>query len=327
MIAVLAAAIAFLATFLALGFALRRLDTFGAASPDERSNHTRPTPQIGGIAMVPVWVIAMATLPLAGAAATPFSAPVFLASAVLLFALGVTDDRRSLGAMPKLVVQFVACALAAWALGGMTAAFPLPVWLSWLVCTAALLTFVNLTNFIDGLDLMAVSTVGVPSAGFAMMAAAGAISWTYLPAGLVTAAVFLAFAIWNRPPARAFLGDGGSLPFGLVLGTMTVIVAAEAGLFAAALLPAYILFDGCITLARRALRGENLLRAHSTHLYQRTFRSGRPVLHVVGAATLFGIAGCGLALLAADTSVPVQAAALLAAAAFWIVLERWLPLR
>lgn len=327
MIAVLAAAIPFLAAFLALGFALRRLDTFGAAPPDERSNHTRPTPQIGGIATLPVWILAMAGLPLAGAAVTPFAAPLFLAAAAMLFALGVADDRRSLGALPKLVVQLVACALAAGALGGVTAAFPLPAWLSWLLCTAALLTFVNLTNFIDGLDLMAVSTVGLPSAGFALMAATGAIGSAFLPAGLATAAVFLAFAIYNRPPARTFLGDGGSLPFGLVLGAMTVIVAAEAGLAAAMLLPAYILFDGCITLARRALRGENVLRAHSTHLYQRAFRSGRPVLHVVGAAALFGIAGCGLAVLAAGASLPVQAAALAVAAVLWVVLERRLPLR
>ena len=325
MIAVLAAAISFAAALLGLGLALRRLDGFGAAAPDARSNHTRPTPQIGGIAMLPVWVLAMAGLSLAGAAATPFSAPAFLAAMLALFALGVADDRSSLGALPKLAIQLAACALAALPLH---AVLPLPPLVAWALCASVLLTFVNLTNFIDGLDLMAVSTVGIPSACFALMAAIGAISSAYLGAGLVTAALFLAFAVYNWHPARAFLGDGGSLPFGLVLGAMAVIVAAEAGLAAALLLPTWILFDGCITLARRAMRGENVLKAHSSHLYQRAFRNGRPVLQVASAVALFGVVCCVLALVAGGTSSAlVRTASLAVAVILWIALERRLPRR
>lgn len=328
MIAVLVAAICFLAALAMLGFVLDRFQGFGAAAPNERSNHKRPTPQIGGIAIVPIWLGAMVALSLSGITVPVFGEPTFLIAVALLFALGVTDDRNPLGPLPKLAAQAIACALAAHGLADVLAGFPGPPWLSLAVCALLLLTIVNLTNFVDGLDLMAVATVGVPSAGFALFAAAGVIGYAYLPVGLATCAVFLAFAVYNWHPARTFLGDGGSLPFGLVLGAMTVVTAAEAGVSIAALLPAYILFDGCVTLVRRALRGERLMQAHSNHLYQRAFRSGRAVLSVSLAAALFGTVATVLALLAVQTgSLIWQIGALSASGALWVALERRLPIR
>jgi UDP-N-acetylmuramyl pentapeptide phosphotransferase/UDP-N-acetylglucosamine-1-phosphate transferase len=327
-IAVVVVAVSFLAGLATLAAVLGRLDSFGAAAPNDRSNHGRPTPQIGGIAIAPLWLAAMVVLSVAGPGAGVFGDPVLLIAFGLLFALGVADDRKAMGPMPKLLVQCLASVLATIALAELLRPFPIPFWLASTACALLLLTLINLTNFIDGLDLMAVATVGVPSAGFAALAAIGAVGAAYLAVGLTTAALFLAFAAYNWHPARTFLGDGGALPFGLVLGAMTVVTASEAGLLVAALLPAYILFDGCVTLARRALRGERLMQAHSTHLYQRAFRSGRPVLWVSAAAAGFGALCIALALIAAMSgSIAAQLASIAVAACLWAAAEWRAPLR
>lgn len=318
---------AFPAALALLLFALRQFRGFGAAAPDERSNHKQPTPQVGGIGIVPVWIAAMAALSLLGAGVPHFGSVPFLLAVALLFVLGVADDRKPMGPLPKLAGQLLACGLATWALADLIETLPLPFWVASLACAGVLLAIVNLANFIDGLDLMAVATIGLPSAGFAVFALIGLVGYTYLPAGLVAATVFAAFAICNWHPARTFLGDGGSLPFGLILGAMTIVTAVHAGPMVAALLPAYLIFDGGITLVRRALRGERLMQGHSSHLYQRAFRSGRPVLWVSATAAGFGLLGIVAAVAVSDMPPVWQAGALLVMAVAWLGLERSLPVR
>ena len=303
----------------ALFVALKGLPFHAAADPVERSNHVRPTPQIGGLALVPVFVVAMVALRLAGHAPPVFADAGFLAGIVVLYAAGLVDDRRGLAAMPKLGLQAIAAGLALLSLYDLIAAAPAPLALSLSLAAAfvGLLVVTNLANFIDGLDLMAVATVGVPSLSFALLAVAGTLAAGFIAPGALLAGLMLAFAFVNRPPAKAFLGDAGSQPFGLALGVMTVVVACAAGPFAALLLPAYLLCDGLVTIARRALAGDNVLVAHSVHVYQRAFRAGRPAMLVAAAAAAIGIlAGAALSA-SAEAGIVWQAAAAVAVLCAW----------
>lgn len=321
---ILTFALSFALGLAALFVVLKRLSGFAAADPNERSNHKRPTPQIGGLALVPIFLLAMMVLNIAGRPVPVFSDWGFLAGTVILFVTGVVDDRRGLGALPKLALQFLAAAVAVTALDDVLGAVPLAYALAVPAAFVTLVALTNLANFLDGLDLMAVATIGLPGFFFAVLATSGAIGLAFGPAGAALAGLFLAFALVNWPPARAFLGDAGSLPFGLVLGAMTVIVACQAGPLAALLLPAYMLCDGLVTITRRTLKGENILKAHSAHVYQRAFRSGRPVLVVFAAIVFFGCAA-GIALLAtARASIGWQLLAAIVALALWWSLAAWL---
>ena len=91
----------------------------------------------------------------------------------------------------------------------------------------------------------------------------------------------LGFAPFNRPVAKLFLGDGGSLPIGLVLGWLLLQLAGNGHLAAALLLPLYYVADATITLVRRMARGERITEAHRSHFYQIATTRGFSVMDVV----------------------------------------------
>jgi hypothetical protein len=125
----------------------------------------------------------------------------------------------------------------------------------------------------------------------------------------------LGFAPFNRPVAKVFLGDVGSLPIGLLLGWCLLEFAWHGQAAAALLLPAYYLADSTITLGRRIARREPFLSAHRTHFYQRATDNGFTVRRVISEVFLLNLV---LALLAVVTvrasSTAVALLALLAGA-------------
>jgi UDP-N-acetylmuramyl pentapeptide phosphotransferase/UDP-N-acetylglucosamine-1-phosphate transferase len=99
---------------------------------------------------------------------------------------------------------------------------------------------------------------------------------------LALAGATIGFAWFNRPVARLFLGDVGSLPIGLILGWLLLMVAGGGHLIAAIVVPLYYLTDATLTLARRLIRRERIFRAHRSHFYQRAIDRGFGVYAVVG---------------------------------------------
>ena len=91
---------------------------------------------------------------------------------------------------------------------------------------------------------------------------------------LTLCGAMIGFAPFNRPVAQLFLGDVGSLPIGLLLGWLLILLAGGGHLAAALLLPLYYLADATITLLRRLVKGEKVTQAHRTHFYQRAMDNG-----------------------------------------------------
>jgi len=96
--------------------------------------------------------------------------------------------------------------------------------------------------------------------------------------------------------AVLFLGDVGSLPIGLMLGWLLILLAGRGHLAAAVLLPLYYLADATITLGRRLIRGEPVWQAHRTHFYQRATDGGFSVTEVVARVFLGNVVLGALAL-------------------------------
>jgi UDP-N-acetylmuramyl pentapeptide phosphotransferase/UDP-N-acetylglucosamine-1-phosphate transferase len=106
----------------------------------------------------------------------------------------------------------------------------------------------------------------------------------------------IGFAPFNKPVAKIFLGDVGSLPIGLLLGWLLLELAGSGHLAAALILPLYYLLDATITLMRRIGRGERFWQAHRGHFYQRATDNGFSVPTIIGHVVAVNLALIALAI-------------------------------
>jgi UDP-N-acetylmuramyl pentapeptide phosphotransferase/UDP-N-acetylglucosamine-1-phosphate transferase len=296
------AATALIVFLVTLGFAGRvRAWLLGRAildRPVERSTHAVPVPRGGGLAVVPVLLAAWVGLALAGPAPAGDAALAAFAGGLAL--LSWVDDLRSLPSGLRLLCHILAVAGGlAFLPGGAVFQGLLPPLLDRIATALLWVWFVNLFNFMDGID--GITGVETATLGLGMVlvtALAGGADDGSAGLALSTAAAALAFLRWNWHPARLFLGDVGSVPLGYLLGALLLGLAAR-GLWAPALiLPLYYLADASVTLARRVLRGERFWQPHRQHFYQRAL-AGPDDHAAVARLVLAGDAGLVLCALLA----------------------------
>ncbi|MCB1463568.1 MAG: glycoside hydrolase [Nitratireductor sp.] len=280
----------------------------------EQPPGTSPVRQIGGLALVPLYLCALAITAWLHPSDQTF-VTALAASAALLWLVGIADDHRHQPIALRLAAQFIAAMAVVLTLppsltvlGGI-----FPLWVERLLLVLALVYAINVTNFMDGMDLMSVAGTGIPLCASALLLAGG----TAVPAiafpVLAMAAGLLGFAAFNRPPARLYLGDNGALPLGLTSGIASAALAFETNPVAAILPFGYYLADSASTLILRALHGENLFHSHSGHAYQVARRAGRSVQWVLVRVV---IANLALALAAWFAARTANTAIFAASAAF-----------
>jgi UDP-N-acetylmuramyl pentapeptide phosphotransferase/UDP-N-acetylglucosamine-1-phosphate transferase len=259
---------------------------YALARPNARSSHKEPTPQGGGIAVVAtillLTALALTVNPALGRAALIAPAPLFAAT-ILLALVGAFDDIRPMAAVPRLVLQSIAVSAVLVVLPAeLRLASWLPLWLERTLLIIAGLWFVNLVNFMDGIDWMTVAELVPISTALAILGLMGALPPAPTLIAYALLGAMLGFAPFNRPVAGLFLGDVGSLPLGLVTGWLLVQLAGAGHLAAALILPLYYLADATLTLLRRLVDGEPVMQAHRTHFYQNACARGFSVMQVVG---------------------------------------------
>jgi UDP-N-acetylmuramyl pentapeptide phosphotransferase/UDP-N-acetylglucosamine-1-phosphate transferase len=295
--------LAFLAAAISFGLLLclrPLLAHYALAKPNARSSHKMPTPQGGGIAVIAATMIVLAIVAIFNPRQIdePLRLAVVFASAIGLGLVGATDDVRPLEAIPRLMLQTAAVAVVIIALPSEMRIFPT---LSWGLERAIMLLvgvwFVNIVNFMDGIDWLTVAEVVPVTAALTVFGLMGALprDATWVALGLCGA--IIGFAPFNRPIAQLFLGDVGSLPIGLLLGWLLALLAGHGYFTAAVLLPLYYLADATITLLRRLINGEPVTQAHRSHFYQRALDNGFSVYQIVGRVFAVNIvlAGCATA--------------------------------
>jgi UDP-N-acetylmuramyl pentapeptide phosphotransferase/UDP-N-acetylglucosamine-1-phosphate transferase len=266
--------------------------------PNERSLHVTPVPRGGGIAVVAT--IFLAWVVLIGLGLLPRATLPVLVGVVLLAAVSWIDDVRGLPAAVRLAAQLVAIGVVLRAgipAGAMFQGW-LPPSLDGITTLLVWVWFINLFNFMDGIDGLAGSEAATIGLGLLLFAAIGIghdLGLAATGAGIAAAAI--GFLVWNWAPARIFLGDVGSVPLGYLLGFLLLEQAARGHWKLALILPLYFLADATITLLRRLLRGERVWQAHREHFYQRAVQRGRGhaevVRRVIGANIV--LIGCAWA--------------------------------
>jgi len=262
-----------------------------------------PVAYLGGVA---VFVALVATL---GPTHPSWLIPLGLAAA-----LGLADDVRSISPKLRLVMQ---CSI------GVVAGIvePIPGRFGVLGTMILVVVLVNAVNLLDGMDGLAASVVAISALGFALLGGEAA-----LPA-LAVCGALVGFLVFNRPPARIYLGDAGSY----LLGTALALLAAcaldgqsRAAWIALPLFVALPLADTAIAVLRRRLSGRPLLAGDRSHVYDQLSDRGWPIIRVLFVCAALQIVASAAGLLSwhmgvSGSAAVVFACVVVAALAVWKV--------
>ena len=253
--------------------------------PNERSSHSQPTPRGGGLA--PAIAIAVA---LVAAGSVDSRTQVALLIAIGAFGLiGLVEDLAGVPVLWRFVLQLAAAAaVAPWLLSDLGGQRTVAL-IGGAIALLFVVAYVNAFNFMDGINGIAVAQTLVAGATWYVVGQVEHVA-SFATAGAVAAAAALAFAPFNFPRARVFLGDVGSYALGAALAVLAV-VGLRAGIAPEAVLAPLSLYvaDTGATLVRRLRRGEPWYRPHRDHVYQQLVRSGwshTTTTLVVGAVML-----------------------------------------
>lgn len=248
--------------------------------PTSRCSHIQPTPRGGGLSFVVISLLACA-LYFWNEFSSGSLLTVLLCGGALIAAIGFVDDLYQLSIKKRLGGQFLIIAASLYAF------LPTPSiefwgiqlqsdWLCWGLMTFALVWWLNLFNFMDGIDGLAGT-----EASSVLISASLLIYYQHpgeqplsLSLMLILTAALLGFMQRNWASARIFMGDVGSTFLGYMLGMLAVMTtfSGALNLWVWLILPGVFWVDATFTLLRRMVRGDRWYQAHQSHAYQRAAR-------------------------------------------------------
>lgn len=257
--------------------------------PEDRKLHLRPTPLLGGLAILAGVAAALAALPVTGDGERRWA---ILAAAVVVAVTGLLDDVRKLPVTPKLMAQLAAAGILVAA--GLFVDLELPAWIDAALTVLWVVGMTNAFNLLDNMDGLAAGVAAAAAIGFLVLSASQGGLAPALAAGLLGAT--LGFLFHNFHPARIFMGDAGSLSLGLLLAVLGLELQTGRGAthpWVAALVPILVLavpiFDTTLVTVSRLRRGRNpFTTPGQDHLSHRLVGRGLPVRRVVLAIWLIG---------------------------------------
>lgn len=303
---------------------LRKFKTIGIDHPDQgRKQHKTPTPRLGGL---PIYLTMMAGFALMALLKPMFLGtwwPIILTN-TLIFAIGFLDDLKPLGARLKLVGQIgVACIL--YALGvsiedlsnpfhggtpfdlGMAS---LPVTILWLIAIP------NIINLIDGMDGLATGFGIFLCMTLAFVGHFNGMADVVLMSVVMSGALS-GFLVYNYPPARIFLGDGGAYLIGFFIASSSLISSQKSSILAAVLVMIVALgvpiLDTFLAILRRAVRGVPIFRADAEHIHHRLvllgFSKAKALVAMYSVSVVLSLIGITI-FIRRGLSLPIAGAAL-----------------
>ena len=274
----------------------RTAPAIGAVVPPRADRwHSEPTPTMGGVAIAAAAVLGFGVIVGQAHAVIPPAAwlPIPLA-AIAMFVVGVLDDRFQLSPLAKLVASLIIGAFLVFSLTR-SPGTALP-WTHTLVATIWFAGVCHAFNLLDNMDGLAAG-VALIAAGFMAWLLA---PWLGAPIALLLVALcgaLLGFLYWNRPPARLFMGDCGSLFIGAVLaGASLMPVLRERTVFPwtsvlVVLILVVPLFDTGFVLVLRRFAGRSATRGGTDHVSHRLVSLGFSERSAVRILYLLAIIG------------------------------------
>lgn len=325
--------------------AARKLDVMD--HPDQvLKPHARPTPYLGGAAILVGWSVAVFVAWARESVAPDIILTVWMGG-LAVGVMGLYDDAKEMSAKLRLVIEAIAI-LAVMLITGIgfeladaltsVFGFTLPTWLSIPLSLGIglfiVLGAINAANLIDGLDGLCAGVTTLMALGFAVLAAF-LLTQQFSPQNdpvrltlsLALAGATLGFLIFNFNPARIFMGDGGSILLGYVSG-MLIILFAEQGalrwLVAALIIFTLPVYDAALAIFRRFRSGKPLFIGDRSHFYDQLVQRGCTVkqtaLICYVATVLFASVGLSLILPSGDGYLIPDAWVILMAVVFVVTI-------
>lgn len=251
---------------------------------DNRRMHKKPTPRIGGLAII--FGFTVATLCFAQPSRQLYGT---LAGAAIIAVMGVIDDCKNLPAKLKFVIQIIAALVVVFAGDIKINVFTnpnflsdnpywvLPEWLSVTLTVIWIVFITNAVNFIDGLDGLAAGVSAIMSISLVFISIrVGEYSIAIL--GIALMGSCFGFLPFNFNPAKIFMGDTGSTFLGFMLATLSIQGVFKSYAVISFAVPLLILglplFDALFAMIRRILRGQSPMTADRGHLHHRLVDMG-----------------------------------------------------
>ncbi len=291
-------------------------------------SHKKPTPYLGGVAIIiGVIVVSYSTSLVSNFTSETFwLATSVLGPALVLGIIGLWDDIKNLPPLPRFIAQSLAGVFTAIILiitdniGNPTgsAFFDSIITVIWVVGIC------NSINFFDNLDGGAAGTVAISSIALAYLALTGD---QYLIAALstVTAGATLGFLVWNKSPAKIYMGDAGALFLGVLLATLTVRFEPTtqfpiSAYFVPIFLLAIPILDTTVAVLSRIRRHISPFQGGQDHLSHRLIRAGctrrTAAFSLWGLSVLFAF----IAVIISNTESSIEHYILFTAATLWITI-------
>ncbi|MCC6197322.1 MAG: glycosyl transferase [Burkholderiales bacterium] len=288
------AALAAVVAALAAALLLRWRGALPVAVPNDRTLHVAPLPRVGGLAIWAGLAPVVWLAPALPAMRIALWAPAWL----LLFAVSLRDDVKSVAIGARLAVHAIAATWFAVALFAGTGVAP-----AWIALAALAVAWsLNLYNFMDGSDGLAAAMAVI---GFGAYGAALALRGEPSALPLCVAAATVPVLVVNLPPARMFLGDVGAVPLGFLaaaLGLGGIAADAWSAWFPILVFLPFVA-DATATLARRVLARERFWQPHRAHYYQRLHRLGAGHAGTLAAYAVLML-GCAASAVACAWAAP-----------------------
>lgn len=249
--------------------------------PQERSNHTGHTPTGGGLALVTSILVSFLIYCLLSQAISLQTFGLIAISACLM-TLSWLDDKHSLPALLRLAVHLLLCSLAVLFLFDFSPPAFMPPALFNIALILAWVWYMNLYNFMDGIDgITSIQTLCVCAGIIILGLLHNHDALTHITLAAIIAAATCGFLCFNWHPAKLFMGDVGSIPLGFLTGYLLLQSAYDILWAAPLILTFYYLTDASYTLLKRLKNKEKIWIAHSKHFYQQAVRGGKSHKQVV----------------------------------------------
>lgn len=263
--------------------------------PNIRSSHQNPTPRGGGLVIIPLMVSGFLFFyPLS------YSLLSLIFAIIILFFISWVDDRQGLKPLPRLMIHCLASIFGLMMIDQENLIFQglVPFWSDRILSFFILVWFINLFNFMDGINGLAASESIFIALGISLICKDNEQN-----IGIIIIAISLGFLYWNKSPAKIFLGDTGSIPLGFILGLLLLKMASTGYWAAALILPSYYLSDASLTLISRLMKKQKIWQAHKSHFYQKAVQGRCSHMQVVKYISMGNILLVGWALL--SLAVPI----------------------
>ena len=297
----------------------------------DRKTQKEPVPYLGGVSIaLTVSLITYASIIYSDNTKTTFPLVTYLLlPAVFMGAMGLVDDLRGLQPMPRLIFQTIVAVIVSIVLI-QTKTIGTPLDNTFLVQIIVVLWIVGLCNsinFFDNLDGGAAGTVAVSTLGITLIA-----FWQgqelIAALAVVTAGATIGFLLWNKSPAKIYMGDAGALFLGIIVSVLTIRLNPGINPLwnSIALLPMLLavpILDTCIAVFSRIKRGISPFTGGKDHLSHRLIRKGISKRNTAYCLWAMQASFVALALVTYKWTASLGTPAIALAGAYWLGAFVW----